>query len=47
MILVLIIPSLCTAAHSPKKKKNGKERLRFTVDNRVQYHVIFPGMCGK
>ena len=38
--------SLCTAARSPKKKI-GEERLWFTVDNCAQYHVIFPGMCGK
>ena len=38
--------SLCTAARSPKKKI-GEERLWFNVDNRIPYHVIFPGMCGK
>ena len=38
--------SLCTATHSPQKII-GKEHLRFTVDNRVQYHVIFLEMCGK
>ena len=38
--------SLCTAARSPKKNI-GEERLSFTFDNRVPYHVIFPGMCGK
>ena len=37
----------CVQPPALRKKTIGEERLWFTVDNRVPYHVIFPGMCGK
>ena len=37
---------LLSTTMEAEKRDPGNE-VGFTVDNRVPYHVIFPGMCGK